>query len=202
MHRLRAVKQGEPLFCFETLRLKSSARQRFPAFHSFAPKKCLTFANQGQSEMRERREIATSADRAFFRNEWADASVEHFAKHLDDFEADPTESESKHVGTQQHHRARLRFGKWIANSASVAANEVKLEPGQFGARYANIRQLAKTGAHAVNGRPARDYPFDDFTRSKNARACGRGDFHGRVSERHRGDLRKRQLLAVQFHLYI
>src|SRR5205823_10939177 len=31
MHRLRAVKQGESLFCFETLRLKSSARQRFPA---------------------------------------------------------------------------------------------------------------------------------------------------------------------------
>src|SRR6266581_5092014 len=80
MHRLRAVKQGESLFCFETLRLKSSARQRFPAFHSFALKKCLTFTNQGQSEMRERREIATSADRAFFRNEWADASVEHFAK--------------------------------------------------------------------------------------------------------------------------
>src|SRR4029077_9904772 len=57
MYRLRAVKQGESLFCFETLRLKASARQRFAASHSFAPKKCLACANQAQREMRERREI-------------------------------------------------------------------------------------------------------------------------------------------------
>src|SRR5436309_7875694 len=69
MHRLRAVKQGESLFCFETLRLKSSARQRFPAFHSLALKKCLAFANQSQSEMSERGEIAAGADRSLFRND-------------------------------------------------------------------------------------------------------------------------------------
>ena len=73
MHRLRAVEQGESLFCFETLRLKSSARHRFPAFYWFAPKKCLAFANQGQSEMREWREIAAGADRVLSRNDWVDA---------------------------------------------------------------------------------------------------------------------------------
>src|SRR5437588_46613 len=113
MHRLRAVEQGESLFCFETLRLKSSARQRFMAFHSFALKKCLAFANQSQSEISERSEIATGANRSLFRNDGADAAIEHFTKHLDDFEADPAESESKHVGPQQHHRAHLRLRKWI-----------------------------------------------------------------------------------------
>src|SRR5437773_7205859 len=139
MHRLRAVKQGESLFCFETLRLKSSARQRFPAFHSFAQKKCLAFANQGQSEMSERSEIAAGADRALFRNDGVHTAIEHFTKHLDNFEPDPAESESKHVGAQQHHRARLRLRKWIANSASVAANEVKLEFSQIALWDTNIR---------------------------------------------------------------
>src|SRR4029077_8923027 len=139
MHRLRAVEQGKSLFCFETLSLKSSARQRFPAFHSFALKKCIAFANQGQSEMRERREIAAGADRAFLRNDRVDAPVEHFAKHLDDFKADSAESESKHVGPQQHHRARLRLRKWIANSASVTANKIELELSQIVLRDANIR---------------------------------------------------------------
>src|SRR5260370_8761059 len=122
MHRLRAVEQGKSLFCFETLRLKSSARQRFPAFHSFAPKKCLAFANQGQSEMRERREIAAGADRAFLRNDWVDAPVEHFAKHLDDFAADSAESQSNHVGPHNHHRPHLPLLNWIPTSASAPAN--------------------------------------------------------------------------------
>src|SRR6266404_1452683 len=188
MHRLRAVEQGKSLFCFEMLRLKSSARQRFPAFHSFALKKCLAFANQGQSEMRERREIAAGADRAFLRNEWVDAPVEHFTKHLDDFEADPAESESKHVGAQQHHRARLRLRKWIANSASVTANKIELELSQSIVRDANVGQFAKTRADTVNGVVVRNDIFDNSTRSNDAGTCGRGDLHGRISERHRGDL--------------
>src|SRR5260370_15925469 len=188
MHRLRAVEQGKSLFCFETLRLKSSARQRFPAFHSFAPKKCLAFANQGQSEMRERREIAAGADRAFLRNGWVDAPVEHFAQHLDDFEADSAESESKHVGPQQHHRARLRLRKWIANSASATANKIELELSQSIVRDANVGQFAKTGAHTINDRVPCDDLFDNLARSNNPRMRGWRDCHGRISERHRGDL--------------
>src|SRR5437879_9694296 len=76
MHRLRAVEQGESLFCFEALRLKSGARQRFPAFHSFALKKCVAFANQSQSEMSERSEIAAGANRSLFRNDGVDTPIE------------------------------------------------------------------------------------------------------------------------------
>src|SRR6266705_1342491 len=112
----RTVEQGESFFCFETLRLKSSARQHFMAFHSFALRKCLTFADQSQSEMSERSEIAAGPNRSLFRNDGADTAIEHFTKHLDNFEADPAESESKHVGAEQHHRAHLRLRKWIANS--------------------------------------------------------------------------------------
>ena len=89
--------------------------------------------------MSERSEIAAGANRSLFRNDRVDAAIEHFTKHLDNFEPDPAESESKHVGTQQHHRARLWLRKWIANSASVAANEVKLELSQIALRDANIR---------------------------------------------------------------
>jgi hypothetical protein len=66
-------------------------------------------------------------------------------------------------------------------------------------RDANVGQFAKTRADTVNDCVTRYDIFDDFTRSKDAGACRRGYFRGRISERHRGDLGQGQRLAVQFH---
>src|SRR5947207_14606063 len=121
MHRLRAVEQGQSLFCLETLRLKPSARQLFMAFHSFALKKCLAFTNQRQSEMSERSEIAAGPDRSSLWNNGTNTAIEHLTKHLDDFEPDTAEAERMHVGAQQHHGAQLRLRNWSANSAGMTA---------------------------------------------------------------------------------
>src|SRR5947207_16011755 len=109
MHRLRAVEQGQSLFCFETLRLKPSAGQRFMAFHSFALKKCLAFTNQRQSEMSERSDIATGADGSFLWNNGTNTASEHLTKHQDDFDQDTAEAERKHVGAQHHHDECLQI---------------------------------------------------------------------------------------------
>src|SRR5437762_2836391 len=199
MHRLRAIEQGQPLFCFETLRLKSSAGQRFMAFHSFALKKCLAFTNQSQSEMSERSEIAAGADRSFLWNNGADTAIEHLTKHLDDFEPDTAEAERKHVGAQQHHGAHLGLRKRIANSAGMTANEVKLQLSQSVARDANVREFTKARADTINGRVARDDFFNDFSRGKNTGPSRRGDLNNLMLDRHGCDLDERKLLAVQFH---
>jgi hypothetical protein len=81
----------------------------------------------------------------------------------------------------------------------VTPNKIELELSQSIVRDANVGQFAKTRADAVNDVVARNDIFDDSTRSNDTGACGRGDLHGRISERYRGDLGKRQLLAVQFH---
>ena len=90
-------------------------------------KKCFTLADDAQSQMRKRREIATGADRSLFRNDRMHAAVEHVAKQLDDFAANSAEAEREHVCPQQHHCAHLGFRKWRANSAGVATDKVQLK---------------------------------------------------------------------------
>ena len=188
MHRLRAIEQGQPLFCFETLRLKFSAGQRFMAFHSFALKKCLAFTNQRQSEMSERSEIAAGADRSFLWNNGANTAIEHLTKHLDDFEPDTAEAERKHVGAQQHHGPHLRLRKRIANSAGMTANEVKLQLSQSVARDANVREFAKARADTIYDGVASNDFFDDLPGSSNPWMRGWRKFDGCVLDRHSGDL--------------
>src|SRR5206468_11275805 len=101
------------------------------------------FADQAQGEVRERGEIAAGADRAFLWHDWADATVKHFTKHLDDLETDSTQTEGEHIRSQQHHRAHFRFRKRIADAAGVAANKVELELAQAFGPVRKIGRLAK-----------------------------------------------------------
>src|SRR5439155_16215892 len=121
------------------------------------------------------------ADRAFFRNDRMHATIQHCTKHLNDFWSHTSEAERKHVCAQQHHRTHLRFREWPANSAGVAANKVQLELAQRIARDANIRELAKTRAHTVNGDIVRDDFFDKAARGKDTRTRRRCDFYGRMT---------------------
>src|SRR6266571_2568095 len=124
--------------------------------------------------MSERREIAAGPDRAFFWNDRRDMPIEHLAENLDDFEANSAQANGKHICAQQHHCAHLRFRERITNSASVTANKVQLKFGQLAARDANVGQLAEAGADTVHDCVTRYDIFDDLTRSKDPRACGRG----------------------------
>src|SRR6266567_3958135 len=163
------------------LRLETGAAKRFTAFHSFSFEEYLALADQAQSKMRKRREIAAGANRAFFGNDRVHSTIQHVTKHLNDFEPNAAEAEREHVCTQQHHRAHLHFRQWPANSAGVAANKIELELAQRIARDANIREFAKTRAHAVNGVITRDDFFDQFARGQNTRMRRRCDFYGRTT---------------------
>src|SRR6202035_1005888 len=95
MHRLRTVEQCQAFLCFKVHRLKFTAPQCFGAGHPSAFKKCLAFADETQRQMRQRRQVAARTNRAFFRNHWTDASVEHFTKQLYDLETYSTEAEGQ-----------------------------------------------------------------------------------------------------------
>ena len=115
--------------------------------------------------MRERREIATGADRSFFGNDRMHAAIEHFAKHLDDFEADSAEAERENIGAQQHHGAHFRLGKRLADAAGVTAHKIELKIAQLFVRNAHVGEFAETGVYSVNDRVALDDFVDDFARS-------------------------------------
>src|ERR671935_1286555 len=96
------------------------------------------------------REIATCADGTFLRNHRIDATIEHFAKHLDDFSSDAAESQREHVSAEQHHGTHLRLRERIANATGVAANEVQLQLAELARADAHVGQLSESGVDSVN----------------------------------------------------
>ncbi len=76
--------------------------------------------------MRERREIAARTDRTFLRNDGMDAPVQQFANHIDDFTADPAETERQNVSPQKHHGPHFRLGQRRTDAASMTAHEIEL----------------------------------------------------------------------------
>src|ERR1043166_8612721 len=124
MHRLCAIKQGEPFLCLQMHRLEPSQAQRFAALHPLALKKRFAFADHAQREMSQWGEIAAGTDRSFFRNDGAEAVVKHLTEHFDDPETNAAQTQNKNIGTEQHHRPDLRLRKRIANAASVTADKI------------------------------------------------------------------------------
>src|SRR5512133_1029571 len=138
--------------------------------------------------MRERREITTRPDRAFFWNYRMHTAVKHLAEHLNDLEPDATKSERKHVCAQQHHRSNLWLRQWRTNSARMTANEIELELIQGIARNANVREFAKPRRNAINDGITRYDFFDNFARRQNGRLRESGNLDGLPIVRHGGDL--------------
>src|SRR6266536_3000772 len=120
--------------------------------------------------MRKRSEITARPDRAFFWNDGMDATVEHFAKQLDDFATDATHTESQDVRAQHQHRAHLAFG-----------------------------QLAESRVDAVNHHISCGNFFDQFARRENARTRDRSFMNGLTSESDRRKFNEGNLLTLQLH---
>src|SRR5206468_9847357 len=150
--------------------------------------------------MRKRREIATRADRAFFRNNGVHTAVEHLAKQLDDIPTDSAEAERQHVRSEQHHCAHLGFRKWRANSAGVTTDKIQLKLPQFLLRHSNIGKFSETGVDSVNHGVARYYLFDNLARSSDARTRWWRGCNMLVTNCDCSDLFQRERLTVQLHL--
>src|SRR5215469_1966070 len=200
VHRLCAVEQCQAFFGFELHGLELSLSQRFGAGHPLPFKECLAFADETQSQMCQRRQVAARTHRAFFRNHWTNAPIEHFAEQLDDLETDSTETEGQNIRPQHHHCPYLRLRHWISNSAGVAADKVQLELAQFAMRNADLGELAESSVDSVNDRITLNDLFDCFARGENAWSRHRRNPNGLASASHRCKLEKRNLLTLELHL--
>jgi hypothetical protein len=70
------------------------------AFHSLAIEKRFALSNQGERQMRERREITARADGTLFWNNRMHAAIQHLAEHFDDLQSNTTEAKCEDVCAQ------------------------------------------------------------------------------------------------------
>ena len=103
-----------------------------------------------EREMRERREIATGADRTLLRDQRDDAAIQHRHEQLDHFQPNPAEPERENVRPEQHHRAHFRLTERPADAAGMAADEIHLQLLAFLGRNMDVGELPESGADAVD----------------------------------------------------
>ena len=118
---MRAVEERETFFCFERDGRDSCAPHGFAAVEDFAFVCGVAFADDDVREMRERREIAGSADGTLRGNHRMHFGVQHCAECLDDERPDAAQSFGESVGAQKHHRARFGFAERRADAAGSAS---------------------------------------------------------------------------------
>ena len=189
----------KPSFASSATGVIPARRMRVAAGQNFALIRRAPFADHHLRQMRERREIAGSSDRALRRNHRVHSGVEHRAERFDGLRADAAEAFGQRIGAQQHHRARFRFAQRRADAASVRAHEIHLKLAHLFGRDAHRRELAEAGVDAVGGFARGDDAIDDRARSLHAfdRVGRQRDFL--AAKRDVVQLREGQIVAGEFN---
>jgi hypothetical protein len=87
----------------------------------------LALADHRQRQVRERRQVPRSADRALRRDARVHPPFEHREEHLDELGPHAAAPEGEHLRAQEHHAAHLRDAEIGPDAAGVRAHEVLLE---------------------------------------------------------------------------
>src|SRR5262245_48246823 len=101
--------------------------------------------------MSERREVAAGADAAPAGNNRVYIVVEKIAQPFDHDRPHAGESFGKDVGAHQDQRPDFLLRERVADSRSMAADQVLLKLPQFGCADMNSSQLSKPCGDPVNG---------------------------------------------------
>ena len=104
-HDLRAVDQRQPFLGRQRSRRQLRPGERFGSRDGLVIFEELTFADQHQRQMRQRRQIPARPDRPLRRNQWRDVAIEHLAQQFDQIRADAAVAFGQGVGPKHHHRA-------------------------------------------------------------------------------------------------
>ena len=153
-HALGAVYEGEPFLGFEHERLQAAATEGGGGRHALAFEAHLAFADHGQREVRERRQVARGTERALLGHDRQQPVPEHVDKALHHLAPHPGVAESEHVGPQGQHRPDLVGRQLVADGDGVGAQEAVLQGPRVLRGEVHVRQAAETGRH----------PVDDLTR--------------------------------------
>ena len=137
----------------------------------------VAFADQGQGDVRERRQVAAGPDRAAARHVGMDAGVEQREQRLERLDADARVALGQHVGAQRHRRAHRAHRQRLADAGGVAAHQVHLQGVEVGAVDARLRERPEAGVDAVDRRVAVGRAIDDGAGrdDRRARLCAERD---------------------------
>ena len=152
---LRAIEQRKPFLRSELERREACMREAAQGRHALAFDNDLTDAQQHAAQMRERREVARRADRAFLGNDRQHVGIEQREQGIDDVAAHTRHAMRKARGLQQQHQAHDRRCERLADAGAVRQHEVLLQLRQLVVGDARLRELAEAGVDAVDRLVAR-----------------------------------------------
>ena len=114
-HALRAVDEGETFLGFQHQRLEATPTKGLDGREPLAFQPNLTFADDGQGEMCERREVARRAERALLGHDGENVPLEHLDEPQHDVASDPRVAEREYVRSQREHGADLLGRELVAD---------------------------------------------------------------------------------------
>ncbi len=122
-HELGAVDEREPFLRLQLHGLETHPRERVRSGQPLAVEPRLSFADERQREMRQRREVARGADRATARHDRQNASVKEREEQLHSLDPSPRVPFRQRVRAQEHRRADHLAGIRVTDPARVGAEQ-------------------------------------------------------------------------------
>ena len=148
-HALGAVDERDGLLGLQHQRLDVGLLQRAGGRHALAVKHGLAFADQHQSQMRQRRQIAAGPHAALRGNDGVHPTVQHLAKCVDDHRPHSREALGHGIGAQQKHGARDIFPQRFADTGTMRAQQIDLEGANLVRWDPHVGELADAGIHGI-----------------------------------------------------
>ena len=158
---LGSVDQGEAFLRGEEKRLQSHPPQCVRAGKALAADHRLTLAHQGQSQVRQRREIPRGANRPQTRHNGMDTRVEQIEHPLHHQRTAARVTGCENVGSEQKHGADNLFAEGLADTAGVRTQEVELELLKLIRGDTNLGEPPETGVDPICDLAGREDLVDD-----------------------------------------
>jgi len=182
-HHRRAVGQGQPLLGRQRDRLESGAGQRLATGQDRALVFGLALADQGQTHVCQRGEIAARAERSLLRDDRMHARVQHPDQQIERAGPDAGIATGERVGPHQHDRPHGGRIERIAHADRVALDDVALEQLDLLARDHPVLERAEAGRDAVHDAPLVQQVGDGVRRPRDPGPRRVADDHARIAGR-------------------
>ncbi len=152
-HVLGAVDEAQALLGGQLDGREARRGERLAGGHLAAGEARLALADEGERQVRERRQIAGRAHRPLGRDARRHARVEHRQQRVDDLHAHARVPQRDHLRAQHHHPADLGLAQVGPDAARVAAHQVLLQGAHVALLDARLGEGAEAGVDPVHRGP-------------------------------------------------
>ena len=194
-HAVGAVDEREAFLCLEDDRVDARGPECRRSVDGVAALDHFALAEQHERDMRERREIATAAERAVLGDPRRDAGREQVEQPVGQHRPRPTATHRERARTQQHHRPHDLGLDRVAHAGGVRSDQCGLQAGSARGLHVHIGERAEAGRHAVDRQPRRGQLLDDVARRLHRGPCLIAQHRTRPATGDRHDLVDRETVA-------